>query len=337
MNKAWQLAGWRVVRLAEIATLCSGGTPSRKRTEFFTGDMPWLTGQDIPEGTVSDVSKGREYVTEQAIKNSATRIVPVNTILVTTRVSVGKVAVAACPLCFSQDVTGVTLRSPEIAIPHFVAYFLMSQRQKLLQRNQGSTIVGITRDSIAHEQIPLPPITEQMRIVEILQEAEQIGNLHASAETKTAKLIPTIFDAMFGDPVTNPHQWDIEPLGNLIQGTPKNGLYKPSTAYGSGTPIIRIGDFYNGRLVNPNNLQRLQVTDKELLQFEVRNGDILVNRVNSIEYLGKSTLVTGLTEPSVFESNMMRLQMDLQKLLPEFLNEVLQHPSVLRILRGKAK
>ncbi len=337
MTRDWLSAGWPIVRIRDIGRLHGGGTPSRKRTEFFQGNIPWITGQDIPESHVAEISKARDYVTDEAIQESSTRVVPAGAVLVTTRVSVGKTAVAGCPICFSQDVTAILIHSTAIALPAYIAHFLRSRRNALLRKNQGSTIAGITRDSLALEQIPLPPISEQQRIVEILQEAEAIRRSRAEAEAKTADLIPAMFESAFGDPVRNPRKWDVEPMSALINGAPKNGLYKPDELYGEGTPIIRIGDFTGGILRTSRNLQRVRIADDEVDQFGVGNGQILINRVNSIVHLGKSLLVASLTEPTVYESNMMRLGPKTEKVLPDFLIACLQHPSIIAKLRAKAK
>lgn len=337
MMHDWQRAGWPVVRIRDIGRLHGGGTPSRKRPEYFQGEIPWITGQDIPDNRVATIEQARDYVTEEAVAESATRVVPAGAVLITTRVSVGKTAVAGRPICFSQDVTALLIHSEAIALPAFVAHYLRSRQPALLQKNQGSTIAGITRDSLALEQIPLPPLSEQHRIVDILQEAEEIRRLRAQAEAKTAELIPALFHQMFGDPVANPKKWRKVPLGELINGTPKNGLYKPADLYGEGTPIIRIGDFTGGILRDAKGLQRVRIADEEAAQFGVASGQIVINRVNSIEHLGKSLLLAGLTEPTVYESNMMRLDPKLDEVLPDYLIACLQHGSILSKLRAKAK
>ena len=80
-----------------------------------------------------------------------------------------------------------------------------------------------------------------------------------------------------------------------------------------------------------------RIAEDEIEQFGVANGQILINRVNSIEHLGKSLLVTSLTEPTVYESNMMRLDPKREKVLPDFLIGCLQHASIVAKLRAKAK
>lgn len=186
-------------------------------------------------------------------------------------------------------------------------------------------------------RIPLAPLSEQQRIVEILQEAEAIRRLRTEAEAKSAELVPALFQEEFGDPVRNPSTWQLVPFAAVVNGTPKNGLYKPAALYGDGTPIIRIGDFSGGVLRDSATLERVRISDAETEQFGVSEGQILINRVNSIEHLGKSLLVKSLVEPTVYESNMMRLDPNREKVYPEYLSALLQHPSIIGKLRAKAK
>jgi type I restriction enzyme S subunit len=103
-----------------------------------------------------------------------------------------------------------------------------------------------------------------------------------------------------------PLGWRWFKLCELFQKSPQNGLYKPASYYGSGCQIIRIDDFYDGSIVNSKKIKRLSVTDDEICAYGLQIGDLIINRVNSIEYLGKSALVRKLNEPTVFESNIMR-------------------------------
>jgi type I restriction enzyme S subunit len=103
-----------------------------------------------------------------------------------------------------------------------------------------------------------------------------------------------------------PLGWRWFKLCALFQKSPQNGLYKPASYYGSGCQIIRIDDFYDGSIVNSKKIKRLSVTDDEICAYGLQIGDLIINRVNSIEYLGKSALVRKLNEPTVFESNIMR-------------------------------
>lgn len=99
-------------------------------------------------------------------------------------------------------------------------------------------------------------------------------------------------------------------LGDLYSMSPQNGLYVPATAYGSGIPILRIDGFYDGRISYDYKFKRVEIEQGMTESYALLIGDLVINRVNSMPYLGKCALVTSLHEPTVFESNMMRLRLD---------------------------
>ena len=107
---------------------------------------------------------------------------------------------------------------------------------------------------------------------------------------------------------TLPFGWTWLRLYELCDETPKNGVYKPASEYGRGTQIIRIDDFYDGRLVRRSGFKKLDLDNDEEADYAVFEGDILINRVNSIEYLGKCALISQLSSTTVFESNIMRVR-----------------------------
>ena len=106
-----------------------------------------------------------------------------------------------------------------------------------------------------------------------------------------------------------PPTWEWVRLGELFDGKPVNGLYKPASSYGKGYGIIRIDDFYDGVIRSKGEFRMVDVTDSEAEPYIIRDGDILVNRVNSIEYLGKIGLARKEHEGMLFESNMMRIRL----------------------------
>ena len=132
-------------------------------------------------------------------------------------------------------------------------------------------------------------------------------------------------------------QWVSVKLEELAADGLQNGVYKPATAYGQGIPIIRINDFDNSGKFLGTELQRIALTEDEIDRFGVQENDILINRVNSLSHIGKSVIVKKVTEPTVYESNMMRLRLDGSSLLPDFLACLLQTSSVRNYFRKVAK
>jgi type I restriction enzyme S subunit len=186
-------------------------------------------------------------------------------------------------------------------------------------------------------RIPLPSIEEQKRAAGMLDLANALlANRRRSLELLD-DLAKSIFVDMFGDPGANPKNWPTGDLGEVITDGPQNGLYKPASQYGSGVPIIRIDSFRAGVISNLSALRRLRVSSDELARWELRPGDLLINRVNSLEHLGKSALVPPLEEPTVYESNMMRFAVDKDIVDPRFLIQALQSADIKRQILSSAK
>jgi type I restriction enzyme, S subunit len=177
---------------------------------------------------------------------------------------------------------------------------------------------------LARLEIPLPPLAEQQRIATILDRADDLRAKRRAALAHLDTLTQSIFLEMFGDPATNPMGWSMTTLAELVTDGPQNGLYKPSTEYGSGTPILRIDGFYDGIVTDFATLKRVRISDEEQNRYCLRPGNIIINRVNSMEYLGKCALVNDLHEPTVFESNMMRFDVDRTRIEPRYLVQFLQ-------------
>jgi type I restriction enzyme S subunit len=202
-------------------------------------------------------------------------------------------------------------------------------------RCEGANLPRLSPHQLASFPVWLPPTeAEQKRIAAILDKADAIRRRRQEAARLADQLIPSLFYEMFNDPGRNPHGWPVIPVGELILDGPQNGLYRPSTDYGSGTRIVRIDSFYSGELRDIPNLKRVRIDGSTLHKFRLAPDDVLINRVNSTEFLGKCALVPDHDEPMVFESNMMRMRLDTDRVHPRFLVAMLQTQHVrTQILR----
>ncbi|MEV3923500.1 restriction endonuclease subunit S [Actinomadura coerulea] len=187
-------------------------------------------------------------------------------------------------------------------------------------------------------EVPSPPtINKQQWIAEVLDRASELRVKRRRAITLLDDLARSIFLDMFGDSGSNPHRWDIGVLDDVIDRGPQNGLYKPSSKYGSGVPIVRIDAFHGGSIKKLDSLKRLQVSSAELKTWGLQEGDVLINRVNSLKHLGKSAYVPKLVEPTVYESNMMRFSVNKSILSPQFLVQMLQTADIKNQILRRAK
>jgi type I restriction enzyme S subunit len=197
--------------LGSICHFLNGGTPSKDVEAYFRGDIPWITSADIT-GPVVDTA--RSFITPAAVQKSATNKVAKGTVLLVTRTGVGKVAMAGCELCFSQDITAIIPDSSRLDTAYLV-HFLRTKQNYFERSARGATIKGITRDVVTEASIPLPPLPEQRRIAAILDQADALRVKRREALAQLDKLAQAIFVEMFGN--VSASDWSIATIGDVAQ------------------------------------------------------------------------------------------------------------------------
>jgi type I restriction enzyme, S subunit len=216
---------------------------------------------------------------------------------------------------------------------------LKGQEDRILRSGvkKGATVHSLSNGFLEALAFSLPPLEEQRRIVRLLDRAAEIRGRADVARAKARAIIPALFLDLFGDPTTNPKGWRALTLGDALLSGPQNGLYRPASDYGEGTRILRIDSFDDGSISDQRSLKRLRIDAASVEKFGLREGDIVVNRVNSPPQLGKSILIPKLQEPTVFESNMMRMQVNPELVMPAVVGAMLQLASVRQALIRNAK
>lgn len=224
--------------------------------------------------------------------------------------------------------------------PRFLYHWLNSPATQHVIRNMGRQTTNISNlDVNRFKEIELPAYEydEQRRIAAILDKADAIRRKREQALTLADHFLRSVFLEMFGDLNENPHQWQSLPLVKVLATDPQNGLYRHSSDYGTGTQILRIDGFYDGYLLGSETFKRLRIDQVTKEKYLLRENDIVINRVNSPEYLGKCALISGLVEDTVFESNMMRFSVDPMKVNPRFLVDQLRSEYMKRQIATSAK
>jgi type I restriction enzyme S subunit len=218
----------------------------------------------------------------------------------------------------------------------YLRYALNEALIQMRRHLHGATMQHVNRGEFLNTKVLIPTLTEQRRIGAILDRADELRRNRRHTLCRLEDLIWATFDDMFGVLAVNP-KYPIKRFGELIIEGPTNGLYKHSSAYGKGTPILRINNFYDGHITDLNDLRRVTLSQKEIEAFALKEGDIIINRVNSREFLGKSALIPALHEPVVFESNMMRIGIDNRVLDGQFCISLLQTSFIKRQIDRSAK
>ena len=155
---------WEKSALHDIASFCGGGTPSKDISSYWEGEIGWISSSDIQEEWIDDISVTRR-ITKTAIDNSATKLCPEGTIAIVSRVGVGKVAIMPESLCTSQDFTNITSITGNT---HYMAYQIAFRMKLEAMKTQGTSIKGVTADTIKAMVLDIPPLEEQKKIADML-------------------------------------------------------------------------------------------------------------------------------------------------------------------------
>jgi len=232
------------VPLGELCRYQNGGTPSRANLSYWGGDIPWITSTEISS---KGIAPARSSITQDGLRKSAATLVKAGTLLLVTRTGVGKIGIAPYDLAFSQDITAIFPDADRVDT-RYLCRFLQTQVQYFDRASRGATIKGITRDALNRLEIPLPPVSEQRRIADILDKADAIRRKRREAETRFDELLKSTFIQMFGNPIRNPMGWDVEPLGVVATLDRGKSRHRPRDAkflYDGPYPLVQTGDITN--------------------------------------------------------------------------------------------
>ena len=200
----------------------------------------------------------------------------------------------------------------DLVIPKYIFY-----RLQIIQFDH-STHKRYWIQSYSKIKVSIPSLDEQSRIVSRIDEL--FSELDKAVDTlnTTKEQLAVYRQAVLKDAFSNIPREMYKPLKLVMEEMPQNGLYKSKSFYGEGNPILRIDGFYDGEVVPNYEYKRVRLEAEEIKKYALHIGDIVVNRVNSMSYLGKCALIRNLEEPTIFESNIMRFRLDKQQIDLEY-------------------
>lgn len=287
--------GWKTVRLGEVASIQNGG-PFDSALFSKSEGHPLIRIRDITRSSTETRFNG-EFDQCYAI-NSGDLLVGMDGDFNCARWK-GPQGL------LNQRVCCIRLKSSEYDA-RFLDHVLPSFLKAINDATSSVTVKHLSSRTVADIPLPWPPIDVQRAIAGELDKQfsrldEAVAGLRrvkANLKRYRASILDSVFDA--------------EPdvcLGDLIESGPQNGLYLPKTAYGTGTPMLRIDDYQTNWMRPIGELRRVTATDVQVETWALREGDLVVNRVNSMSHLGKCACIPASLAGALFESNMMRFRL----------------------------
>ena len=163
---------WSTRKISEIATLQSGGTPSRQFPKYFEGTIPWITTVALGKNAIG-IEDAIEYITEEAIENSATKLIPKNSLLFGIRVGVGKVSENIVPMCINQDIVAIIINDRYKLNMLFLKNLLDMFSGYFNSQKRGATIQGIKSEVLKNISVSLPPIELQNQFADFVKQTDK--------------------------------------------------------------------------------------------------------------------------------------------------------------------
>lgn len=160
---------WVWVRLGEVTKVVGGGTPSTSKKEYYDeGNISWLSPVDLSNYNGIYISRGNKMITLEGLNNSSAKLLPKDTVCLTSRAPIGYVAIAEKELCTNQGFKSF-LPSPTY-LAKFLYWYLKGNKELLESKASGTTFLELSASKAATIEFPLPPLSEQQRIVERIEE-----------------------------------------------------------------------------------------------------------------------------------------------------------------------
>lgn len=265
-----------MMKLGDICSFQSGGTPSRSNSKYFNGTIPWITTVALTGGVI-DENSAVEFISDDAIRQSAAKIVKPYSIMVGTRVGVGKVAINSVAMSTSQDVVSLIDIDETKWNKMFLVKFIQAKNNFLNSQARGATIKGIKIEVLAELELPDIDLPTQRWIADTLDKvAEEIG-LCRKMLGKLDLMVKAKFVEMFG----NIPETEFVTMGSVCSLI-TDGTHQPPKFVDSGIPFLFVSNITTNMLTyNAEKFISAETYAELMKRTPVEIGDILLSTVGS--------------------------------------------------------
>jgi type I restriction enzyme S subunit len=262
--------------LDDLCDIEVGKTPSRAEPAFWRdGTLPWLSIADMNQGRF--FTKTKECVTEAGVQSANMKLVKSGTLLLSFKLSIGKVGVAQIPLYTNEAIAALTNLRSDVD----VGYIYWALRHVDLLEGADRAAMGNTlnKAKLKDVKIPLPPLFEQRRIALVLDNADALRAKRREAIAKLDQLLQSAFLDMFGDPITNPKGWPKKPLADVVNERTivTYGIVQAGEEFPGGIPYVRTGDIVDGRISEAGLRRTSSAIASKFSRSRVDAGDIVMS------------------------------------------------------------
>lgn len=227
--------GWEYKKLGEVCEVVTGTTPKTNIPEYWGKGHYWVTPAELSDTTIF-IDKTERQITDEALSKTKLRLLPVGTVLLSSRAPIGKVAIANAEMYCNQGFKNCICS--EAIYNKYLFYFLRLKKDYLNSLGRGATFKEISKSIVESIKIPLPPKSTQLAIVSELDKINELIRLKKEQLKDFDNLAQSLFYEMFGDPVENEKGWEVKKLGEICEVTSAKRVFIDEVVE-SGVPFIR--------------------------------------------------------------------------------------------------
>lgn len=228
--------GWSVKKISDLGTIVSGGTPDTNNPEYWDGYVLWVTPSEVSALSNRFIWDTERKITEKGLKQSSAKLLPVNSLIICTRATIGDCCINKKPICTNQGFKNIIVTGNNV---DFLYYLISKNKHELIRKACGSTFLEISKKDIDNLKFPIPPLHEQEKIAEILgtwdEAIEKLSSLIEQKKLLKKGLMQKLLTGKVRLPgFTQP--WKEVKLGNFCR------------TFSGGTPSVNNASFYDGNI-----------------------------------------------------------------------------------------
>lgn len=339
---------WKEIKIKRVSKTYSGGTPSRDNPNYYNGIINWVKSSELKNKYVFDTE---EKITEEAIKHSSTRYVSENTVLFALYgATAGAMSILKKRACINQAILAIPILDDNKYFYEYIYYSLKNIVNNLISISQGGGQPNLTKGIVDNSTLLMPSLlNEQKAIAKILSTVDELIQVTKETIIKAERLKKSLMqnlltgklkpdgtwrtdDEFYEDEKYGriPKTWSYKKLSSVLTEC-QYGLSKAMNETGK-YPIFRMNNIENGKMVT-EPMAYIDLSDKEFEKYKVNKGDILINRTNSLELVGKVGIFN-LEGDYVFASYLIRLKTN-EETDPYYINYYLNYHDGIKKIKSK--
>ncbi len=286
-------------------TIESGGTPDSSNPEFWEGDINWVTLVDLPQGRlITEISSTSRKLTSLGLKKSSAKLLPPDTVLVSSRATIGRIGIARVPIATNQGFKNIVIKDHQSVEVAYVAYVVSHLVPDMIRLGSGGTYKEISKTNFSRLEVPLPPLEVQKEIVAELDGYQRVID---GAQQIVENWKPTIkIDS----------KWEMLKLADVCEINPESG--DPKKLFGKRDFVyVDIDSVPNGG--GQPSFSQILSTDKAPSRARriIRNGDVLLSTVRP--NLKAFAIASEIPDRVIASTGFAVLRPDARRLVPHFL------------------